>query len=196
MSDHWHHLLATLRSVHAAVPAMADFCAWPEDAQFIEPETDTVAATQQLADYSGTGSNLTDPVLKAFQNIAPVASWRQSYSEAEMGPDFMQRYGFIEVVGPGGAFQTHSMQAYLGYWGPDLLYDWHHHTAEELYLVVAGQGFFQADGLADQILRPGEIRIHKSNQDHAMRTADEPVIIYALWRGQGVGEKPLAGRLQ
>ena len=64
-----------------------------------------------------------------------------------------------------------------------LFYPWHHHPAEELYVIIAGEAVFEAAGRPPRRLGPGYTAFHASNQPHAMTTEDKPVLAYVLWRG-------------
>jgi hypothetical protein len=178
----------------AATPAMAKFAPWSDDAIYVERETLILPATQLI---------LSDPVTQyppalafhtAIRAAAPHAHWRQSYTEGEVGADFLARYGWFELIGPTGHMHTNSARAYITYWGPDLVYPWHLHEAEELYFLVAGSAEFAADGLKTQTLAAGETRIHISNLPHAMNTYDQPILALVLWRGAGLAGVPRLGR--
>ena len=74
------------------------------------------------------------------------------------------------------------MRSFVVYAPTGLYYPWHHHPAEELYLVLAGEAEFSIHGQTPKTLRPGDTTYHASMKPHAMTTHDHPVMAYVLWR--------------
>jgi len=141
-----------------------------------------------LAAPQGSGPNAA--FLRAVHAAAPHSEWRRSYSEAEVGADFLARYGWFELLGPEGHFHSDTHRAYVGIWGRDLYYPWHAHEAEEVYYCAAGSAIFEAEGAAPVTLTPGQTQTHSANQPHAMTTQDAPILTFVLWRGRGMSGKP------
>lgn len=122
-----------------------------------------------------------------------VGNWKQTYTEDEVGFGFLQDYGYLELYGPNGHFQTDQGRAYVGYWGRGLYYPWHRHEAEEIYAVVSGSGYFESQGAEAALLKMGDTRMHNSNQPHALTMTDGPILTFVLWRGAGMAGLPLMG---
>ena len=169
---------------------MQEFAPWPEDltATGLPPVSCSAAST--LATSALPGTRATAPVIRALRRAAPDLNWKQTYSEAEVGARFLATYGYVELFGPNGHFHSNEARGYLGYWGPDLIYDWHAHEAEELYFTLSGQAMFCARGASNVLLRPGEARQHLTEQPHFMATLDRPFLAYAVWRGAGIDGLP------
>ena len=51
-----------------------------------------------------------------------------------------------------------------------------------MYLTIAGVAEFMKVGEDIIVLRAGGVSEHKSNQPHAMRTHNYPVMAYVIWR--------------
>ena len=151
-------------------------------------------ASTTLGVRSLRGTRATAPVIKALRAAAPLLHWKQTYTEEEVGRDFLDTYGYIELFGPSGHFQSNKLRGYIGFWGPGLTYDWHDHEAEELYFTLAGSAVFCARGASNMMMRPGQGRAHKSHQPHLMVTLDQPYLAYALWRGAGMEGLPKMSR--
>ena len=64
---------------------------------------------------------------------------------------------------------------------PDILYPLHRHKAREIYHVISGVAEWKRDGEPWRRRHPGEWLFHDSDQGHAMRTADEPLLTMAAW---------------
>lgn len=176
----------------AANPQLVGFAGWPLARAQTLPQT-SVPAVQFVRGWTEGNTATTAELHEAVREIADLADWRQTYSEDEVGADFLNRYGWFELVGPKGHFHSNEVRAYIAYWGENLYYPWHVHEAEELYYIIAGQALFEAEGMPPQVLGPGDIRVHSSNQPHAMTTTDSPVLALALWRGAGLAGVPRMG---
>ena len=136
----------------------------------------------------------TAPLVAAVIAMARDVHWRKSYSEAEIGRDFMDRFCSVELVGPTGHFRSNATRAFIIFWDSGLRYPWHHHEAEELYFILAGEAVFEAEGLDPVLLGPGDSRFHESGQPHAMDTRQSPMLALVLWRGPGMDGRPRVGR--
>ena len=160
-------LLAAARDWHAALPHIPLMLANP-----------------------GATTPASAPICATLLAAAPHVEWRHTYSETEVGRDFLNAFGWFELAGPDGHFITRQTRMTVGFWGPGLHYDWHQHPAEEIYSVVAGAGRFALDGAPDQMLGAGETRFHPGETRHALTTTDQPVLTFVLWRGDGLADDP------
>ena len=183
-------LLGAARDWHAALPELAAFCDWPEDVQPVRRAPVPIPATDLIRRDPGATTAQSKPLCDALIAAAPHVEWRLTYTEDDVGPDFLRQYGWFELAGPGGHFLSHQTRLTVGYWGPGLFYPRHQHRAEELYSVVAGHALFHADGDPDATLHPGDTRFHASDQPHAMTTTTSPVLTFVMWRGAGLGDAP------
>ena len=179
-------LLHEAQSWHALLPDAQEFVAWPDDLTWQDRAASSVPAAQLVMNDPGKPLPTSTALLEALQAAAPHVEWRLSYSEADVGRDFLNRYGWFELAGPEGHFRSEKARITVGYWGPDLFYPRHHHVPEELYTVVSGAALFHADGEADTVLGPGNTRFHASNQPHAMTTQDSAILTLVFWRGDGL----------
>lgn len=179
-------LLDGVKALHLATPTLAEFGDWPTDLSYVDQPARLIPATNLVAGFDHAGL----PIIDAIRTACPFASWKRTYTEEEVGADFRARYGYFELFGPTGHFHSDQLRCYVGYWGGDLYYDWHHHEAEELYFCVGGEGEFKAEGEADLILSAGQAKFHASMQQHAMTTHEKPFLCIAYWRGEGMAGLP------
>ncbi len=128
-------------------------------------------------------------MVEAIAATAELANWKVTYTEEEVGADFLARYGYYELFGPTGHFHSTQLRGYVAYWGAGLNYDWHSHQAEELYVTLAGGAQFRVEG-NEAFVGPGQTRLHQSWQSHAMITGDQPILTFVLWRGAGLNALP------
>lgn len=174
----------------ATTPALMQFAGWPLALPGDKPAARKVPAADILKAWADGHIDVTLSLRDALRGLTDFADWEQTYTEDEVGAEFLSRYGYFELVGPTGHFRSDDIRAYIAYWGEHLYYPWHQHEAEELYYIISGQALFEADGLPPQVLRPGDTRLHLSNQPHAMTTSDSPVLALVLWRGEGLTGLP------
>lgn len=184
----FENLLATAKQVYNASAALQEFAKWPTDLRYCEKDVVSVPAIRQIKRWENN-----HPLHIATQQVADCGNWKQTYTEEEVGFGFLQDYGYLELYGPDGHFQTEQGRAYVGYWGRGLYYPWHRHEAEEIYFVISGSGYFESEGAPSAVLRSGETRMHTSNQLHALTMQDSPILTFVLWRGAGMSGLPLIG---
>ncbi|MEQ9259885.1 MAG: dimethylsulfonioproprionate lyase family protein [Roseovarius sp.] len=183
--------LEAARHWHAAYPVQSAFAPWPGALAYAERPAVSVPALAHLTADPGTATEPAALFLRdALLAIAPHAEWRLTYTEEEVGADFLQRFGWFELAGPDGHFLTHELRITVGFWGAGLFYPRHQHEPEELYTVVSGEALFHADGEADARLGSGATRLHLSNQPHALTTEAAPVLTLVYWRGDGLANDP------
>ncbi|PZQ95274.1 MAG: hypothetical protein DI533_19590 [Cereibacter sphaeroides] len=180
------NLFATVGALICTTPELRDFVDWPDAPAFPGVPALGVPAIPLITGLQAVAAAQTAPIVEAIKAVASQAYWQQTYSEAEVGRDFLNRYGWFELVGPTGHYLSDTMRAYIAFWGEGLHYPMHLHEAEELYYILAGSAEFHAAGQGSAILRPQDARHHASNQPHAMDTHAEPVLTLILWRGVGL----------
>jgi mannose-6-phosphate isomerase-like protein (cupin superfamily) len=186
-------LLAALeaaKALHLSTPDLRDFAPWPEDLQVTDVTPNLIPATQHVVDCTAPTSDQTADFVNAIKALAPHASWKRTYTEEEVGAEFLSRYGYFELYGPTGMAKSESCRAYVGYWGENLVYDWHHHEAEEMYFALAGAATFMTEENDAVFVTPGQTQMHTSNQPHAMATGAGPILTYIVWRGPGLAGLP------
>ena len=118
------------------------------------------------------------PALRdAIVEAGPHGHWRETYKGTDIGQDFLDRFGCYSIIGAGGPFNSSSLWMWMVYMPAHLYYTWHHHPAEEMYIVVGGTARFMREGEPDEWLQSGDTSFHKSNQPHAMETGTDPVYV-------------------
>jgi hypothetical protein len=195
-SDAHHNLLASTRRLLQSLtaPPLAPFLAeWPRPG---------AALMSGAADLGARGANLPAlPVLNWLPTIAgaadvwdaalvaalcqaaPLLEWRQTYTAHEVGGRFLQNYGWSEIVGPKGLESSARIACGFLLLGPDTFYPRHRHAAEEFYVPLSGTAQWQQGDAIWRHRGPGALIHHRSDEAHAMRTADAPLLALYLWRG-------------
>lgn len=183
MDPRWQTLLDEARALHAATPALRDFCPFPDPVtpQHVTPHHD------KLADAMAACQGATTPALAPFRDAcitaSPVAMWRETYKDTPQGEAIHDIFATYEILGRDTALGTPAMRGFIVYQAPGAHYPLHHHPAEELYLVIAGSGDFTIEGEGTRTLGPGDTSFHASNAPHALTTGDTGITAYVLWRG-------------
>ena len=178
----WDDVLDAARDVHNAHAGLCAFCPFPDD---ISPQPVTpyhINAADLFTKETGLAGSPMAGLHAALLAASPAAHWRETYKDTDIGQDFMDRFGCYCLIGDQGPFHSDKMRAWMVYMPANLHYTWHHHPAEEAYLVIAGKARFFRQGAASEILSPGQISRHDSNQPHATETGNEPVLCYVIWR--------------
>jgi hypothetical protein len=133
------------------------------------------------------GAGRFDPgLIAAVCGAAPFLEWRQTYGRDEVGEAFLQNYGWSELLGPRGLVPSTKISCGVMVLGPNLFYPHHRHEAEEMYVPLSGTAaWLKGDALwRDQ--PPGTLIHHLSEEPHAMRTGEEPLLAMYLWRSENL----------
>lgn len=184
-----HRLWTTLQSTAPQTAALADFLAdWPgapdERAESSEPAGQPLPVLRWLPRILADAECFGADFVKLLCGSAASLRWRQTYTLAQVGARFLESYGWAELLSPGamiGAVQTTCGVLVLG---PNTFYPSHRHEAEEIYLPLAGTAEWQQgeDAASWRRRSPGTLIHHSSEEPHAMRTGDEPLLAMYLWR--------------
>lgn len=134
----------------------------------------------RAAAIAGQGGS---PLALFLRDHAAGLHWGQTYSADDFGQEFLDNYGWLEVFGARGHFANDAIAGGFLLLGPGIEYPDHHHVAEELYIPLTGATVWRMGGGPWQVRAAGEIIHHASNVSHAMRTGDEPLLAFYLWRG-------------
>ena len=176
--------LRAAEGLHGLSRDLAEFTDWPGQAEYVERVPNPIAvAGDFVADAALVTASEYMEARDAFAGVAPEAMWRRTYRDEDIGAGFNRNFGCYELVGGNGHFACATYGGFIVYARPGLWYPWHDHPAEELYLVIAGEAEFLAEGRDPVRLGPGEAAFHASMQPHAMQTHDAPVLCYVAWRG-------------
>lgn len=175
---------------HSSDPELIAFCALPDDIRPQPCAPFDVPAAHKLAFETGFDTGARDPLADLFIAAGPAAQWRETYKGSGLPDAFLDVFGTWCLIGDGGPYQSDHIASYVLYMPAGLWYPYHHHPAEELYLVLAGSGEFLVAGQEPRHLNAGDSIMHQSNQPHALQTHDQPVLCYVVWRN-GFGIKPV-----
>lgn len=156
-----------------------------EDDAVVVPEPRGLPVTRLLDGVvAGTGQPGIDRVLSAFTAAGPILHWVQTAEyAATLSQHFLDNYGYVRVIGPGGLVESDVAGAGLGVWGAGLHYPRHEHPAEETYHLLHGSSSFQR-GTGPWVDRAvGESVHHDPWEHHAQRFGDATCVLSWAWTG-------------
>lgn len=168
---------------------------WP--AQQRSLATHDLPVVHYLRKHAQLGEGAEGVLFDRLFQAANELHWAQTYSIADFGSDFLQRYGWVELFGTRGHFASEEMAGGFLLLGPGVHYPDHHHEAEEIYIPLTDGSLWSKDAQPFLPRWSGEIIHHPSNIRHAMRTEDQPLVALYLWRGGPLAQKSIiSGRMQ
>jgi hypothetical protein len=167
-------------------PLLTPFLAqWPDTTrsrQWQPPASQPVTQwlTQAIA---AAAPSFSRTLVTALASAAPAMTWKQTYTAAQVSEVFLQNYAWSELIA--------SERLACGFLllGPHTLYPRHNHEPEEIYIPLLGTAAWEKGNEGWREQRPGTVIHHPSYVQHAMRTADEPLVALYLWRGDNLGQK-------
>jgi quercetin dioxygenase-like cupin family protein len=183
-----------------SAPALARFLAdWPPDSQprqhLAGPLTPAVPSSApalpvlrwlpRIADGASIGGSF----VSALCRTAPSLAWRQTYTRDEVDAAFLQNYGWAELARPVEKRTSAQISCGVLVLGPRTLYPHHRHEAEEIYVPLSGTAAWQQGDALWREHPPGTLIHHLSEEPHAMRTGEEPLLALYLWRSTDLTQR-------
>lgn len=183
--DHlFQTLLRTTQDAYSANSKLSTFTPFPSD---VERQT-VVPYHCNCSEVFCNDTKLISKTHAALQDAIRKASgsvhWRETYKDTDIGDEFMDQFGCYCIIGDNAPFSSDAIRLFMVYMPSGLYYPWHHHPAEEIYLVVSGSAVFRREKSPDKVLVEGETSFHASNQPHAMETMEDPVLCLVAWRDE------------
>jgi hypothetical protein len=186
IAAHLARIPPATKEVHAAIRHLRQSAqsAVPRPDFAAEPGRDfaTILAASVAAglDHAAAG------IAAALAALPGPLPWRYNYpprpGEPSDAADLANRIAFAELIGPRAPLTAPGCRAGFTLMAPETFYPLHAHPAIELYLVIAGHAQWTTP-IAERIVPPGEFVLHRSNQPHAMRTFEQPLLALYGWRG-------------
>jgi mannose-6-phosphate isomerase-like protein (cupin superfamily) len=177
-----------LNSLRAGVPERF-LVGWPDATELRRVVPSPLPVLQWLPKARADAPPLTVSLVDAVCDAATCMDWQQSYSATEIGPGFLERYGWTEIVGLRGPLASTRMACGFLLLGPETHYPRHRHEAEEIYIPLSGTASWQQDDGDWRQLHPGTVIRHASDEPHAMRTSGCSLLAVYLWRSSNLQQK-------
>ncbi|WP_193747597.1 dimethylsulfonioproprionate lyase family protein [Leisingera sp. ANG-M7] len=190
-------LLQELTQIAARTNGLAWFCTRMQGLPMLEMKPQRLPVCERIEEIASTGgqfSEATAPIVAALAAALPRLRWQQTYNEADgFSRDWLDNYGWVNLISPKGLYQSDEMRLSIGYWGTGQHYDEHSHAPEETYLVLAGQARFFSEGRPARDVGPGDTIHHAPHQKHAIDMVPGPLLAAAFWRGDDLLKKSELG---
>jgi hypothetical protein len=135
------------------------------------------------------GASQTAALVNDIKVQAGRLTWAQTYTAADVGEAFLDRYCWAELIGLRGPVASENLAVGFLLLGPETEYPSHHHGAEEIYVPLSGLALWRRGDEGWRFRPPGTPIHHASGQSHAMRTKQTPLLALYLWRGGDLTEK-------
>ncbi|MEP1442658.1 MAG: dimethylsulfonioproprionate lyase family protein [Hyphomicrobiales bacterium] len=177
--------LSSVEAFYKASPELMDFVPFPDSCDLsFEPKTPRLMpAVKHFNSDESLHAGPFDNARRALLDLKDEAFWREPYKGTDLAQTFMDRFCVYELFGLEGHFKCQTTRGFIVYSTGNLYYPWHHHPAEELYFIIAGEAAFATEGNAPKLLKAGDTAFHAANQPHNMQTHDKGVLAWVQWRG-------------
>jgi mannose-6-phosphate isomerase-like protein (cupin superfamily) len=163
---------------------LTNFVNWPKNLVLTNKSKNKINVTQKLSSWKSNNDEQIDKIHNLISNLAPHVNWNNGYSEDQTSKEFLDKYGFFELIGPTGHFVTTDMALYVNYLDKNSYYPWHNHEAEELYFIVSGEAKFESESEKPKILKSTDTRFHKSYEAHRITTANKNILSFVIWKNK------------
>ena len=190
-----------------SAPALARFLAdWPSGSESLQnlaagplapaacSSAPALPVLRWLPRIAADGASFGGTFVSALCRTAPSLAWRQSYTRDEVDAAFLQNYGWSELLRPAEKRTSAQISCGVVVVGPGTLYPHHRHEAEEIYVPLSGTAAWQQGDALWREHPPGTLIHHLSEEPHAMRTGEEPLLAIYLWRSTDLAQKARLGR--
>jgi quercetin dioxygenase-like cupin family protein len=134
-----------------------------------------------LGDAVANAGGATEPTIKlagAFANLEPALAWTRRKGWENESAAFAQGHANTMIIGPGGLEPRDDVWIGASLMAPNTRYPDHSHPPEELYAVLSGGEWRQAE---NPWFEPGVGGVVHNTPGivHAMRSGDKPLL--AIW---------------
>jgi hypothetical protein len=154
-----------------------------DGAAFHDPGPRRVKVCRRFAECAAMTMMLNAELAAALASIEEHLHWRQSdsYSDAVLGPGFMDEYGWCELIGANGFFPGDDFRLGLLLLGPERHYKDHYHPAPELYWPLTGPTDWKQGNGVFAAKQAGDVIWHPANVVHATWTHEAPLLAVWCW---------------
>ena len=169
-----------------AAPFLDD---WPADPRWRAMSPRALPVVKWLSPACRAGWPNAATVLACLEAASPRVTWRQTYGPEDFGREFLERYGWTELIGERGPIVSEKIAVGFLLLGPEVTYPAHSHDAEEIYLTLSGAAAWRRGAERWRDEPAGALIHHPSRLPHAMRTGAAPLLALYAWRGGDLKQK-------
>ena len=176
--------LKEIKYIWSTNQTLSNFVSLPEDLKLYNVKNNQINVTTKLASWSESDVDTNKKIHKILSSLSFHVKWENGYTEKDVNNNFLNNYGFFELIGPTGHFKTSEMALYVNYLDKNTLYPLHNHEAEELYFIISGQAKFENNNDDYEILTSNKTRFHKSFEPHAITTDNNQILSFVIWKNK------------
>lgn len=178
-----------LRAVFGRLEGGAFLEDWPEIVMQRQVAPRGLAVCRWLGQAAAGAPPDLRPLVQGLHDGAAGLHWGQTYGVQDFGADFLERYGWTELIGLRGPIASTRVAVGFLLLGPRVEYPPHAHEAAEVYLPLSGVALWKRGDGDYAPVAPGTRIDHDSWVPHAMRTGAEPLVAAYVWRGGDLAAK-------
>ena len=176
--------LKEIKYIWSTNQTLSNFVSLPEDLKLDNIKNNQINVTTKLASWSESDLDTNRKIHKILSSLSFHVKWENGYTEKDVNNNFLNNYGFFELIGPTGHFKTSEMALYVNYLDKNTFYPLHNHEAEELYFIISGQAKFENNNEDYEILTSNKTRFHKSFEPHAITTENKQILSFVIWKNK------------
>ena len=162
---------------------------FPRSVREVEPASTPAVSDFLDAAVRAATTSRERMLASALASASPHLRWNTPYRVGDGADELASGYTSTLLSMPGpppregyqAPFASPNVLVAFSLQAPGILYPLHRHKAPEIYHVISGTAEWQRDGEPWRRRLPGEWFFHASDQGHAMRTGDEPLLAMAAW---------------
>ena len=163
---------------------LSKFVNLPEDLRLVNIKNNQIDVTTKLSLWRESNDDSNKKIHKLISSLSFHVKWENGYTEKDVSKNFINNYGFFELIGPTGHFKTSEMALYVNYLDKNTYYPLHNHEAEELYFIISGKAKFENHNGDYDILTSNKTRFHKSFEPHAITTYNNQILSFVIWKNK------------
>lgn len=176
--------LKEIKYIWSTNQTLSNFVSLPEDLKLDSVKNNQINATTKLASWSESDVGTNKKIHKILSSLSFHVKWENGYAEKDVNKNFLNNYGFFELIGPTGHFKTSKLALYVNYLDKKSFYPLHNHEAEELYFIISGEAKFENNNGDYEILTSNKTRFHKSFEPHAITTDNNQILSFVIWKNK------------
>ncbi len=161
---------------------LSNFVKWPKNLIYVKNNKNKIEVTDKLLAWKSDNNSKINKIHNLISNLSPYVKWESGYNEKDINKEFLNKYGFFELIGPTGHFKTSKMALYVNFLDDNVCYPWHNHEAEELYFIVSGEAKFESKDNETKILSSTNTRYHESYKPHQITTTNNKILSFVIWK--------------
>lgn len=180
--NHFRHVLES-QSDHGAISKFATALTTSTSTKTIHPKLDLPIVERIPAILENSANSSLASLFDAVGTIYDKLVWYAFYQRTTLTKSFIDEFAVADVMGPEGPIVHENAILFLFIVGPNVLYPFHWHAADELYLILSGNPSFRVGEMEWHQQQRGDIIHVPSLVPHSIRVGNEPMLAVQMWHG-------------